>query len=290
MAAFVLCVEWVSTKNRVLSSFLVTFIYPFGEIMLGLAAMYFNHYRSFLIFLYVPTLFVISYFWLVPESIRWLVATKRKDRALEILSASAKHNNRTLSEHSVQVIHTLCENEMKVDELKEQRSESLVDIFRHKVLVLRLIVCSMCWIVVVHIFYGLSLNATKIADDDNKYLSYITTMAAELPAACIAFALLEFSKRRIGLCVPLVTAGVATISTTFVPASQVILLRVLFSTAMCATSSSFAVLYTYSAEMWPTAQRNTMMNLCSMMGRCGSMLAPLTTLLVSFFYSFNVSK
>lgn len=288
MAAFVLCVEWVSTKHRVMSSTIVSLFYPLGEILLGLAAMYYDHYRSFLVFVYTPALLIIFYFWLVPESIRWLVVTGQHKAALKILKRTAKNNNTTISEKSYAILRQSCNASTlaldKIDGEKGQEgnhNESVTEIFKHKVLIIRLIVCSMCWIMVTHIFYGLSLSATKIDDDDNKYLSYIVVMAAELPAALISYFLLDYAGRRTTMCGSLVTAGVATIASTLIPVQQTIIIRMLFFIGMCATSCAFAVLYIYSAEIWPTPLRNTMMNLCSMIGRFGSMLAPLTTLFVS---------
>lgn len=289
MAAFVLCVEWVSTKHRVMSSTIVSLIYPVGEILLGLAAMYYDHYRSFLVFVYTPALLIIFYFWLVPESIRWLVVTGQHKKALRIVQKTAKNNKTTISDKSYAILRQSCNaSSLALDKAGadgehsgSNNNESVTEIFKHKVLIIRLIVCSMCWIMVAHIFYGLSLSATKIADDDNKYLSYIVVMVAEMPAALISYFLLDYAGRRTTMCGSLVTAGVATIASTLIPVHQTIIIRMLFFIGMCATSCAFAVLYIYSAEIWPTPLRNTMMNLCSMIGRFGSMLAPLTTLFVS---------
>lgn len=292
MAAFLLCIEWVSTKYRVLSSTIVAIIYPVGEILLGLTAIYIDHYRTFLIAIYVPALFVVSYFWLIPESVRWLVVTGQHQKALKIIQQTAKDNKKEISEKSLEILHITCNANDKVngttnaankDAEKQETvgaADSIASIFKHRILILRLIVCSFCWIIVTHIFYGLSVSATKISDDDNKYLSYIVVMMAEIPASIISYFLLDYVGRRPTMCGALVTAGVATIASTFIPVEHTIIIRILFFIGMCATSTAFAVLYIFSAEIWPTGIRNTMMNICSMIGRFGSMLAPLTTLFV----------
>lgn len=271
-----------------MSSTIVSLFYPLGEILLGLSAMYFNHYRSFLVFVYAPALLIIFYFRLVPESIRWLVVTGQHERALKILRKTAKNNNTTISDKSYAILRRSCNAYNSIEGEKEpmdnSNNESVAEIFKHKILIIRLIVCSLCWIMVTHIFYGLSLSATKIADDNNKYLSYITTMAAEVPAALISYFLLDYAGRRATMCGSLFVAGVATIASTLIPLHETIIIRILFFIGMCATSCAFAVLYIYSAEIWPTPLRNTLMNLCSMIGRFGSMLAPLTTLFVSLFH------
>lgn len=104
---------------------------------------------------------------------------------------------------------------------------------------------------------------------------------AEIPAAVITYFLLKSVGRRTAISINYVIAGVLLFTSTFVPTHYTFLIRVCFSIGMMSVSSSLAILYVFTAEIWPTAQRNTLMNICSMIGRIGSMLAPLTILLVS---------
>lgn len=245
-----------------------------------------DHYRPFLLAIYAPALLIVFYFWLVPESVRWLVVTGQYDRALEILNNTAKHNNRQISDRSLEILKSHCQKtELNGECENHDDCSSYLSIFSHKILIVRLITCSLCWIVVAHLFYGLSVNSTKIAEDENKYVSFITTMMAEIPASISTFFILKYVGRRNALCGAMFVAGAATIASTFVPSHYTVLIRIIFFTAMCATSSAFAILYIFSAEIWPTAMRNTLMNICSMIGRLGSMLAPLTTLLVGLHHS-----
>lgn len=285
MAAFVLCVEWVSSKYRILSSTIIAVIYPLGEILLGISAILFKHYRTFLLAIYAPALVTILYFWLVPESVRWLIVTGQYDRALQIIERTAKQNKCQLSDKSMEILKNHCLTATNQSQCNP-KCNTITSIFQRKKLIMRLIICSLCWILTVFTFYGLSVNATKIADDDDKYLSYITIMLAEIPAAIIIYYLLKFFDRRTSMCGALVIAGTATILSTFVPTNYTLVIRISLFVAMCATSSGFGVLYIYSAEIWPTNMRNTLMNLCSMIGRFGSMLAPLAILLVRSHFIF----
>lgn len=245
-----------------------------------MAAIFFQNYRTFLVAIYAPGLLMALYFWLVPESARWLITTGKYKRAMKILKRTAKQNKRQISEKSLEILRNSCN--MGSEDGSDYDSTSITTIFQHKILILRLIMCSMLWILTVFVFYGLSVNATKIADDSNKYVTYITTMIAEVPAAIITFFLLKYIGRRTAMSCALTTAGSATILSTFVPTQYTLVIRVMFFIGMCATSSAFAILYTFSAEIWPTPLRNTLMNICSMIGRCGSMAAPLAILLVNY--------
>ena len=55
----------------------------------------------------------------------------------------------------------------------------------------------------------------------------------------------------------------------------------MFMIGKFAITISFAVIYVYTAELFPTNVRHSLLGYCSMFGRIGSMLAPQTPLLVS---------
>lgn len=250
------------------------------QVLMGVAAIYLKNYRTFQVAIYTPALVTALYFWLVPESVRWLIATGKYDRAMHILKRTAKQNNRIISEKSMEIVQSTCKSAKNVANAEGDCS-SVIEIFQHKILIVRIITCSLCWIMTVFVFYGLSVNATKIADDSNKYLSYITTMISEVPAAFISYWALQYVGRRTAMFCALATSGSATILSTFIPSQYTFFIRLIFFIGMCATSSAFAVLYVFSAEIWPTPMRNTLMNICSMIGRFGSMGAPLVILLVN---------
>lgn len=113
-----------------------------------------------------------------------------------------------------------------------------------------------------------------------QYITYITTVMGEIPAAIITYFLLKCVGRRSAISANSIITCVSLLISTVVPAQYTILIRICFSIGMMAASSTLAVLYVFTAEIWPTAHRNTLMNICSMVGRIGSMMAPLAILLV----------
>lgn len=282
MAAFVLGVEWVSSKYRVLSCTVISLFYPVGEIVLGLLAMFIPHMRTLLISVYVPGLIVISYYWLMPESVRWLMVTGRIELARQKLRNAAKANNKVLSQDAENIIDekaTECQVSKNDD---TQSSISILAVFKSPVLALRMIICSIGWIVCYLVFYGLALGATVIEGDDNKYLSFIMVVVAELPGSLFAYIFLDRLGRRLTLCTALSLAGCIILCSQLInEEEQTTLTRVFFFASMCAQSCAFTTIYIYTAEIWPTSLRNTMMNFCSSMGRFGAMAAPLSILLVS---------
>lgn len=53
-----------------------------------------------------------------------------------------------------------------------------------------------------------------------------------------------------------------------------------------AISMTFSSIYIYTSELFPTSARHSLLGFCSMIGRIGSILAPMTPLLVSIFISY----
>lgn len=285
MAAFVLSVEWVSTKYRVLSCTATSMFYPLGEVFLGLLAMYIPSMRQLMLTIYIPGLLVAFYYWLIPESVRWLVVTGRYNRAMKTLNKITKANRIKLSEKSKIIVHEKCKEALNATDETDKSAIMAMPvsaIFKSSILAMRMVNCSVCWIVVVHCFYGMSVSSTKIQGDDNKYFSFILVVFAEMPAALICYFLSDRLGRRSTLFTGLAVAGIAIIGSAYVPPDQTMIMRILFFTAMLAISVAFSMLYIFTAEIWPTSLRNTLMNLCSMIGRIGAMAAPLTPLLVSF--------
>lgn len=58
----------------------------------------------------------------------------------------------------------------------------------------------------------------------------------------------------------------------------------LYLVGKLAITASFTVLYVFTAELFPTNARHSMIGVCSTIGRMGSALAPQTPLLVSFSF------
>jgi hypothetical protein len=61
---------------------------------------------------------------------------------------------------------------------------------------------------------------------------------------------------------------------------------IVFLAGKFAITIAFTVVYVFTAELFPTELRHTMLGTCSMVGRVGSIIAPQTPLLVSNIFPF----
>lgn len=282
-----LAIEWVSVRYRALGTTLVVTSFPLGEMLLGIVAMYVHNLRYLLRVIYTPGLFVILYFWLVPESVRWLLITGRVDGAVKVLRRIAKVNGRTLSDKSIEMLHLQYSTDAKSNANRTEKKDELSIWQQIKLVIgsrklgLRLMNCCYQWITCCFCYYGLSLISTHIPGTD-RYTSYIIVQAVEIPGALLPAVFLNRFGRKKLLFFSLAVSGLASMTAPWIPREQSMIVLGLFMVGKASITFAFNILYIFTAELWPTNLRTTIMNSCSMTGRMGAVFAPLTTLLVSF--------
>lgn len=285
MGGFVLGMELVGPGQRMIGSALMMCCYAVGVVLLGTYASWTSSFRTMLWFCYTPALFMLSYYWFVPESFRWLMNSGRKREATEIIMKAAKVNRVTLKEETIQQLHDHC-NETEANDFdfkKETTFPENSSLFSSRVLMFRTLACCFCWIVNSFVAYGLTLDSVSLAG--SKYTNFILMNAVEIPANIATYFLTIYVGRRWSLCGMMLLAGCSCLGTLFMPAiaqqSESSAFRLpFFLVGKFAITASFSILYIYTTEIFPTGMRNSMMNSCSMIGRLGSMLAPQTPLLV----------
>jgi len=81
-AALTLMLELVSPNNRALAGMVFQMGFCIGTMIVTGLAYYVRHFRVQQLVLAVGLLTRIAYFWLIPESPRWLIATGRQEEAL----------------------------------------------------------------------------------------------------------------------------------------------------------------------------------------------------------------
>lgn len=96
--------ELVGPSYRVLACAILSICFALGEILLGVAAWYIYSWRTFLRVVYAPGFILIFYYWLIPESLRWLISKNRISKVQHVLKRMSKINNKHLSDKSLEVL------------------------------------------------------------------------------------------------------------------------------------------------------------------------------------------
>jgi len=92
VTSFVLVMEIIGIKWRELFSVLYQIPFNLGHLTLPAFAYFFRDWHELQFALSIPSIILISYYWLVPESPRWLYTVGRADESITILEKAAKCN------------------------------------------------------------------------------------------------------------------------------------------------------------------------------------------------------
>ncbi|XP_017013579.1 organic cation transporter protein [Drosophila takahashii] len=275
---FVIGIELVGPKRRVLACSVITVFYAVGEVLLAMSAKAFSDWRILLRITYTPSLILLAYFWILPESVRWLLSQGKEERAKNILRRAASVNKRELPETMLDKL--VLANRDKLQQSSESRFPIRAAFKNFK---WRIANCSFCWIVNVLVYYGLSLNVVLL--DGDKYNNFAFIALVEIPGFFMPLLIMDRFGRRYSLCGLMLLSGLCCIGTIFAGADQPVLQLVLFLIGKLTITASFQVLYFFASEIYPTNLRNSLLSFCSMIGRFGSMLAPQTPLLAKYYAS-----
>lgn len=90
VTGFVIIMESVGTQNRDVISAMYQVPFNFGHMLLPVFGYFLRDFSNFQLGISVTAIILLSYFILIPESPRWLVAVKRTDEAIITLQRIAK--------------------------------------------------------------------------------------------------------------------------------------------------------------------------------------------------------
>ncbi|CAD7005955.1 unnamed protein product [Ceratitis capitata] len=273
---FIIGIELVGPSKRVFACSIITIFYAIGEMLLAVVAMYYPNWRIILRIFYIPALAMLSYFWVLPESVRWLLSQERETEATDVLKRAAQTNKRRLSDPSLDKL--ILANREKLSTQCGGRfplREAFGKLF------FRIANCSLCWVVTVLVYYGLSLNSVLLGG--NKYYNFILIAFVEIPGFFIPCLTMDRYGRRYSLCGYMLLSGLCCLCTVFVDSEHYYMQLSLFLVGKLAITAAFQVLYFFTSEIFPTNLRNSLMSFCSMVGRIGSMVAPQTPLLAKYY-------
>uniref|UniRef100_A0A914DPL7 Major facilitator superfamily (MFS) profile domain-containing protein n=1 Tax=Acrobeloides nanus TaxID=290746 RepID=A0A914DPL7_9BILA len=96
MIAVVMGMELVGPSKRKIAPVITGMFFSFGEMILAIMAYFIRDYRVLQAAIAIPSMILISYWMLIPESARWLVSQKRYAEADKILQRAAKINKSRL--------------------------------------------------------------------------------------------------------------------------------------------------------------------------------------------------
>lgn len=164
-----------------------------------------------LLSIYIPPLFLLTYLWFTPESVRWLLTQGKIDDARKILRNAAKMNRKTISDETLK---NLTNPDMEINKSKYPVKE----VIQSLPILFRFIICCICWISCTFLFFGITLTSVTLAG--NHYLDFTLTSLIEIPAYFVTYTIVDKLGRRWTQCSSFLLTGVASLICIFANSSK----------------------------------------------------------------------
>eukprot|EP00092_Neocalanus_flemingeri_P018838 GFUD01020396.1.p1 GENE.GFUD01020396.1~~GFUD01020396.1.p1 ORF type:complete len:549 (+),score=92.66 GFUD01020396.1:57-1703(+) len=275
---FTYMLEFVGGKWSTIIGGGVEYIWVTGWLSLGGLAYALRDWRDLMLYSSIPSTLSFVLFWLIPESPRWLLSTGRIEEAEDIVRSAAKFNKVTLP----------VDWKLKSVQKEKSRRTNLLDLFRYPNMRTKTLILYYNWFVNSFAYYGLAMNMGDLGGSD-VYLNFTISGLLEIPAYTAAILFLLYFGRRVPYFSSMILCGASLLSIMLVPrgvyANDWPAMVVALFGKMCITFS-WAVLFLYSAEIFPTEIRTSAIGSASFIGRFGGILAPWVELLGKNYHPY----
>uniref|UniRef100_T1IXG4 Major facilitator superfamily (MFS) profile domain-containing protein n=1 Tax=Strigamia maritima TaxID=126957 RepID=T1IXG4_STRMM len=281
ISTYCLIFENFSQKFRTNVAILVTSTASSAIIVAALIAYAVNSWRYTQLALSLPSLVGIAYFWLAPESVRWLICNKKLEEAENVAEFYASHNNVSLPPtlpHEIDWISrqlpVSCKGEWRNDPRHLVKTPKL-----RKYLLIQ----SYSWFATALASSGVTYLIPDLGG--SVYFTFIAIGGVSVSSRLLLFFILPKLGRRILQCVSCVVIGVLYFATSLLYNYSDGNAGVTAASVGCALfaiafiSASMACLDVYTAELYPTLIRGAGSGVCGFWHGFGHILAPFLLLL-----------
>ncbi|XP_058024252.1 solute carrier family 22 member 3 [Ahaetulla prasina] len=262
MTSFVLVTELVGSDHRRVVGIVIQMFFTLGVVILPGIAYVIPTWQGIQLVTTLPNFLFLLYYWLVPESPRWLITRKKAKKALQIMQSVAKENGQSLPVHFSEI--TVSDEEVS--------NPSLFDLVRTPQMRKFTLILMYAWFTSAVVYQGLVLRLGLI--EGNLYLEFFISAVIELPSAFLILATIDRLGRRPLFASGTLVAGVACLITAFLPKDIPWLSTAVAILARLGITITFELVYLVNSELYPTVFRNFGVSLCSGMCDIGGTVAP----------------
>ncbi|CAF1264627.1 unnamed protein product [Adineta steineri] len=291
LTGFVIGAEIVGPKQRLFTGIVIEYFFAGGELILLGFAYLIRTWRSLNMALAIISIPFLLFYFILPESPRWLISNGHYEHAERILRRIGKRNKKNFDSVAYQ---KLIQTEQKLKALNPHTKHGLRSLFRSKIMIIIAINMSFQWFVQNLVFYGVSQNTG--AWMSNPYIAFGAGALVEIVAYCVVHLVLDRWGRKLTFCAFVFTFGI--VAYLVVPVQMLMeknslaqenLMFIINVVLKFLAAGSYAIIYIYANELFPTQCRNSCMGLCSMIARFGAIIGTLSNdLLARIWIHFPV--
>ncbi|XP_026757345.2 carcinine transporter [Galleria mellonella] len=268
---FIISLELAGPNYRSFVTVMTCVFYTLGLILLSGISYLLRDWRSLALATSVPFLFYYLYWFVLPESPRWLLMKERLEEANSVLNNIAKVNEKVLPEEFTTKLQKLV-LEQKEKGFKETKNISVFALCRTPNMRLKTCLITLNWCASEMVYVGLSYYGPAMGN--NQYMSFFLSSAVEIPSYIVCWVLMDRVGRRWPLCLSMILSGIFCIVTVLLPQDALMETLILYLISKCFISASFLIIYPYAGELYPTELRGIGIGTSAYIGGLGLIIIP----------------
>lgn len=268
---FIMCMEIMSPEKRTFAGMFVCAIYGVALMSLAGVAYLLRSWFAVAVATSLPFVVLLAIWWLIPESPRWLLSQGRLAEAEILVQKIAKWNGKKISPN---FLATFMEQKKDLccDETATEEKVTLQRLVQYPNLLKKVVVVCFSWTANTVVYNGLSFAVSSMGISD--YVSFTISGAVEVPGVCLAWYFMDRHGRRPVMLFNMLLGGLACIATVFVPSEIAWPTVALCSLGKLSITASFATIYVYGAELFPTVLRTLAMGIAAMTASISLIITP----------------
>ncbi|XP_030053922.1 solute carrier family 22 member 3 [Microcaecilia unicolor] len=262
MTCYVIVTELVGSDQRRIVGIVVQMFFTLGVIIIPGIAYLIPTWQGIQLAISLPNFLFLLYYWLVPESPRWLLTRQKKEKALKLMRTIAKHNGKYLTPSYSEIVVA---NE-------NVTNPSFLDLVRTPQMRKCTLILMYAWFTSAIVYQGLIMRLGIVSG--SLYIDFFISAIVELPAAILILLTIDRIGRRLPFALSNLGAGVACLITAFL-SEDILWLKITIATlGRLGITMAFEIVYFVNTELYPTSLRNFGVSLCSGLCDFGGIIAP----------------
>ncbi|XP_054158745.1 organic cation transporter protein-like, partial [Oppia nitens] len=280
LTSFILVTESVGPKYRATLGLCFHLGWALGYCLLPGIAYLLPNFRHMILVTSIPEILWIVWLYWIPESPRWLITECKWDRLEPVLKRAVHMNSLPISDFPGQ-FQSLKKyyigddkKQIKSDNNNNNKKKSYIwDVLKSPNLRRTTLIMYFTWFVNAFVYFGISLNIGDFGF--NLFINFLIAGLLEIPSSLLPIIAINYMGRRPLTAGLMYSSGLSCLAiipllmmSTEWPRVTIALIGKFFIT------SSYAVIYPYAAEIYPTVVRQVGLGSCSVASSLGCIIAP----------------